>query len=154
MRTRSLLAAIAGVGLLSGCASSEARPVEWDGTYDFGTPGAVESTLVDVEYYPACGNEILAIDGNEWYPFTPENPDDFPDPALDILPVIDGLPSKGNSAGHISTDAAVGAVAAPGPGDAIGTLVVYGNDLAYWVSDSRNLDTWLTASELEYNWVC
>lgn len=146
VRTTATIALMASAGLtLAGCASSEARPVEWDGTYDFGVPGAVESTLQNVEYYPACGNEILTVDGMTWYPFTPENPDEYPDPALDILPVIDGLPNKGSS---------VGMVLPPDPGDDVGTLVIYGNDLAYWLSDSRSLDTWLTASEVEYNWVC
>jgi hypothetical protein len=48
----------------------------------------------------------------------------------------------------------VGRVVAPGPGDDVGTLVIYQNGLAYWVSDSGDLDTWLTDTELTYNWVC
>lgn len=130
---------------LGGCASSSGRPVTWDGEYDFGAPGEAISVTADVPFYPACGNEVLSWDGRDWYPFTPSNPDAFPDPTLDILPTIEGWPSGG---------ASVAMVAAPGPGDDVGTLVVYENDLAYWVSDSRDLDTWMTNTNLTYSWLC
>lgn len=129
------------VVVLGGCA----RPVAGDGEYDFGVPGEVVSVTGDVGFYPACGNEILEWEGRAWFPFTPSNPDAFPDPTLDVLPTIKGWPSVG---------ASVAMVVAPGPGDDVGTLVVYENDLAYWVADSGDLDTWLTNTKLSYNWVC
>ena len=48
----------------------------------------------------------------------------------------------------------IGAVVAPGPGDDVGTLVIYENGLAYWQADSGGLHTWLTTREVEYNWAC
>ena len=45
-------------------------------------------------------------------------------------------------------------VVAPGPGDDVGTLVIYKNDLAYWQADSGDLHTWLTNQKLEYGWAC
>jgi hypothetical protein len=45
-------------------------------------------------------------------------------------------------------------VAEPGPGDDVGTLVVWADGVARWVSDSGNLDVWLIAEELTYDWVC
>jgi hypothetical protein len=48
----------------------------------------------------------------------------------------------------------VARVAPPGPGDDIGTLVVWAVGVARWVSDSGVLDVWLIDDEVTYNWVC
>ena len=45
-------------------------------------------------------------------------------------------------------------VAAPEPGDDVGTLTQYENGFAYWISDSGYISTWLTTTPLTYNWVC
>jgi hypothetical protein len=45
-------------------------------------------------------------------------------------------------------------VVAPGPGDDIGTLVVWADGVARWVSDSRNLDVWMIDDPIRYAWVC
>jgi hypothetical protein len=45
-------------------------------------------------------------------------------------------------------------VVAPGPGDDIGTLVVWSDGVARWVSDSRDLDVWMVDDEITYGWVC
>jgi len=158
MRVRTGLAMAVAALMLASCAvnpggatnpaspTSTASPIGGGAqTYDLGTPGKAVSVTPDVRFYPACGNETVAIDGVRWYQFDPSNPDDYPDPTLDILPMIEGWPGMGSSLPR---------VIAPGPGDDVGTLVVYENDLAYWVSDSHDLDTWLTTRVIDYNWVC
>ena len=40
------------------------------------------------------------------------------------------------------------------PGDDTGTLTIYDDGTAYWVSDNGDLDTWLTTDEITYEWVC
>ncbi len=45
-------------------------------------------------------------------------------------------------------------VVEPGPGDAFGTLVVWADGVAQWLSDSRDLDVWMIDDEIIYNWVC
>lgn len=59
-----------------------------------------------------------------------------------------------DAAAVAAVEGPVGAVVAPGPGDDLGTLVIYENDLAYWEPDSGTLSTWLTNTKIEYNWAC
>ena len=42
----------------------------------------------------------------------------------------------------------------PGPGDDIGTLVVWADGVARWASDSGKLDVWMIDDEITYPWVC
>ncbi len=104
-------------------------------------PDGYSSRTRAVEYYPACGNEVLNDNGRTWYPI---QRDDWPVPGPQAMSVHGG---KGVAA-------SVPMVAAPGPGDNVGTLYVYGNGTAYWTSDSGELDTWLTLIPQSYNWVC
>lgn len=164
MRAR-LWGALAGVMLLSACAIPGLDRDSWNPDDDYGTPGAVIGGDNGVPYYPACGNEILTFDDKQWFPFEPASLEGFPtDPLADAPPPhpTAGEPpapsadAKGGVGDIATLDVAapVGAVVAPGPGDDVGTLVIYDNDLAYWESDSGGLSTWLTAHEIEYNWVC
>ena len=45
-------------------------------------------------------------------------------------------------------------VAEPGPGDDVGTLVVWSDGVAYFVSESGDLFAWLVDEVLTYEWVC
>ena len=45
-------------------------------------------------------------------------------------------------------------VPAPGPGDDVGTLVVWADGVGRWTSDSGDIDVWVVDEELTYNWVC
>lgn len=94
-----------------------------------------------VTYYPACGNEILEHGGRTWYPISR---DDWTTPTAQAL----------SASGGRGISATVPMVAAPGPGDDVGTLYVYRDGRAYWVSDNGELDTWLTLVPQVYNWVC
>ncbi|WP_144016182.1 hypothetical protein [Demequina sp. NBRC 110052] len=120
-----------------------------DGRGDHGTPGEALQVETGVNYYPACGNEVLQWEGPAWYPFTPSNPEDFPEEPIPDWAQGAGMPDAG-----VTTVALVPAVVAPGPGDDVGTLVIYEGALAYWESDSGELATWLTRDEIEYAWVC
>jgi len=126
-----------------------------DAHFNLGVPGEVKQTVTDVSYYPACGNTPLELDGVTWYPFVPTNLDEFPSPAAlgvtgghGFSRVVPGVPAVAVRAG------AVPAVAAPGPGDDVGTVVIYDNRLAHFTSDSGNLSAWLTTKKITYAWVC
>jgi len=95
----------------------------------------------NVAFYPACGNETLEHAGRTWFPI---ERDDWPTPDAQALGA-----SGGRGLGMSAT-----MVAAPGPGDDVGTLYVYPEGRAYWVSDSGDLDTWLTLVPQTYAWVC
>jgi len=153
MRGRVGLAAILAVLLLAGCAAPGAAPHTWGTSYDYGTPGAVADAFSGVVYYPACGNELLTFDGRRWFPFEPSNAADLPSDPLSAASGSDAADAA-DVASLVVGAGPVGAVVAPGPGDDVGTLVVFENDLAYWESDSGRFSTWLTTREIEYNWAC
>lgn len=106
------------------------------------TPGTEEPTASevvavheDVDYYGACGNEVLQLDGERFYPL-------LEDEEIDTTRYGSGMGV------HVST------VSLPGPGDDVGTLTVYGDGYAHFVSDSKTFDIWLTSESRTYNWVC
>ncbi|SEJ61457.1 hypothetical protein SAMN05421637_2405 [Demequina mangrovi] len=137
--------------LLSACAvpgspAEQIGPTGFDDTIDLGIPGALIGTVGGVEGYPACHNESITYDGTTWYPFLPENLADFPE--------VVALASTGGGLGGGTMRIVLPAVVAPGPGDDVGTLSVYEGGFAYWISDSGDLETWLTDRELSYPWIC
>lgn len=108
----------------------------------------------DVAYYPACGNEPVTVNGTTYYPLPSSNPlrfgDDVidpPDPRRYPLPGTPGALGGGGGHGRL------GAVAAPGPGDDVGAMVVYSDGVARYESDSGTVK-WLTTTPQVYNWVC
>jgi len=103
-------------------------------------PQGYASVTHNVVYYPACGNETLIYEGKTWYPISR----DWATPTTQAFAASGG---RGISA-------SVPMVAPPGPGDDLGTLYVYQEGRAYWVSDNGSLDTWLTLVPQTYNWVC
>ncbi|MFW7415466.1 hypothetical protein [Demequina sp. SO4-18] len=147
-QTAGALVAAAAL-MVSGCASEGgvSGPVAWDEELDLGAPGAELDTVDDVGFYPACGNETLTFEGEDWYPFEPANLDDYPSAPLALASAALGF-------ARASAVVALPSVEEPGPGDATGTLTRYDDGFAHWVSDSGNFETWLTATELEYSWVC
>ena len=42
----------------------------------------------------------------------------------------------------------------PGPGDDVGTLVIWADGVARFVSDSGDLTAWMVTDEITYDWVC
>lgn len=117
------------------------------------TTGPAELSVVQVvegvRFYPACGNEVVEVDGVTWYQLLPEEMD-----GLDRTHVPDAS-AVGLPAGVADVvPAALLAVPAPGPGDDVGTLWVFSDGLAFWESDSGTLRTWLTQEERAYGWIC
>ncbi|USQ80727.1 hypothetical protein NF556_03450 [Ornithinimicrobium faecis] len=108
-----------------------------------GDPGATtgpgEDKVVavhdEVRFYPACGNEVLRYEGLELYMLLPEED-------IETLRL-----------GH-GTSVQAPVVAPPGPGEDVGTLTVYGDGYARFVSDNGEFDVWLTPEHRDYNWVC
>lgn len=147
------------VGVLVACAVTPGNPnglaVE--------APTKVVAATVAVDYYPACGNEILTHGSTTWYPFTPAASVTLPEDPIAIAraegllakPDWEGSAAPGGSpAGTIAVSRIVPLVAAPGPGDDTGILVEFDAGLAYWESDNARISTWLTTRPMEYNWVC
>ena len=156
---RVSIVALAAVALASCSTLTETKyPGE---SRNLGVPGEVIAVTEGVEYYPACSNETLAFDGLLYFPFTPSNADEFPYEAGFFAPTVDtdetaqalgGASNASGFGGGLARN--VPFVAAPGPGDDVGTLTQYENGFAYWISDSGYLSTWLTNQKLTYNWVC
>lgn len=146
----AVVAALVLGTLLTACASGvPGGGVEYGERLDLGVPGEVIAVAHDVRGYPACGTEPIEHDGTTWYPFEPSNLDEFP--------TVSALLAAGGLGGGLSAGASrivLPGVVAPGPGDDVGTLTVYEGGLAFWRSDSGDLETWLTDRVLEYRWVC
>lgn len=121
--------------LLAGCGGTGPGP-------DAEVP--VSETIEDVDYYFACGNEVLELpDGRRFYPF--ENQDTVDDE------VYLGAPKpQTTSAILVATTLAV---PPPDPGDDTGTLTVYEDGTARFVSESGT-EAWLTDEERTYDWEC
>jgi hypothetical protein len=114
-------------------------------------PVEIVDVVDAVGFYPACGNETLDHQGTTW--FTLANAaygsvDPSFEQRADVVLSID------REASPVMGRQGLVRVVEPGPGDDIGTLVVWADGVARWVSDSGDLDVWLIDDELTYNWVC
>ena len=112
----------------------------------------IVGTYDGVSFYPACGTEVLDHEGVTWYTLAHDGAQ-ATDPEfakrLSLLAAVDREPSPVSGVNGFAVR-----VAEPGPGDDIGTLVVWDDGVARFVSDSGDLDVWLVDDELEYTWVC
>jgi hypothetical protein len=93
----------------------------------------------DFSYYGACGNEPVDVHGTTYYPLFPEE-----------LAALDQSRYRSDDAG---APAGFARVAPPGPGDDIGTIVLFSDGIARFESDSGRV-IWLSVEEHTYNWVC
>lgn len=124
MKTMRMAVAAALAFALAACASQP------------GIPGDFERQVSGVQYYAACGNEVLVHEGTTWYPIVREG-EHFPVPAA-----MDGA------------GLSLPRVPAPESGDDVGTLWIYEGGYAFFRSDSGKLETWLTTQRQHYAWVC
>lgn len=134
---RRVSAAVLGVVLCAatGCGADEPQSVD------------VVRVLEDQQYYYACGNEVLVLtDGQKLYPLHPDEQADVDDTAYDIA-----APAALGGASVVGVSRWT--VVAPGPGDDTGTLTIYADGMAHWVSDT-GIEAWLSETPREYNWVC
>lgn len=113
---------------------------------------AIEAVFQEVAFYPACGNETLEHLGRTWSTVVDADGTAM-DPALERLATELLAPPREPS--PVGDDIhGLARVVAPGPGDDVGTLVVWADGVARWVSDSGDLDVWLTDQPVAYTWVC
>jgi hypothetical protein len=104
-----------------------------------------------VGFYPACGTETLDHQGVRWYPLAPPGIDALDS---DIQDRLDEILATEREVSPIAGTRGMVRVPAPGPGDNVGTLVVWADGVARWVSDSGDLDVWMIDDEVVYTWVC
>jgi hypothetical protein len=109
-----------------------------------GGAASVEVTAVyeGIEFYPGCGNETLRWEGTTWYQVQQS---DFPEEYAAVVGVDRVMPESVQGFAK---------VVPPGPGDDVGTLTVWADGVARFVSDSGDLSTWMVDDELTYDWVC
>ncbi len=104
-----------------------------------------------VEFYPACGSETLDHLGVRWYQLVHSGYE----PAYPQLQEqFDEVIAVARDESPVAGVAGLVRVVAPGVGDDIGTLVVWADGLARWVSDSRDLDVWMTDEQIVQPWPC
>ncbi len=128
----------------------ETTPTEAPDTTVANTSGAsvveVVEVVDDVQYYPGCSNEAVEIDGTTWYP-VPEWGSDVTAALFGQIMAVTRQEPADQPQGFARR------VAPPGPGDDVGTLVVYADGFARYESDSGTV-IWLTTDVLTYDWVC
>jgi hypothetical protein len=117
------------------------------------TAGLVPIVAVseDVRFYPACGNETLEIHGVTWYPIVHVGYEPFDD---SMQAYLDDVNSREREPSPVVGVRGFARVAPPGPGDDVGTLVVWADGVARWVSHSGELDVVMVDVPITYNWVC
>ncbi len=110
------------------------------------TSGGVPVTDVveNVGYYYACGNEVLQLpDGRSFWPLLEQD-------RVNRTKYLD-TPTDDNALAF--TGSLTLAVAPPRPGDDIGTLTVYEDGMAKYVSH-RGTTAWLDDEPVTYGWEC
>ena len=104
-----------------------------------------------VHAYPACGNESLDHLGVTWYPLVHTGYDPID---TSLQPRVDAIFDVEREEPPDARFQGLVRVMEPGPGDDIGTLVVWADGVARWISDSGDLDVWMIDDEIEYMWLC
>ena len=164
MRTVSVAAALVGL-TLTGCGATDPAgtlpppspatslvPATTTSTTAPRTTAPVPIVAVHegVAFYPACGNETLRFDGVTWYQLN--HYDGYDEEYAAIYQAFADAEREPSPVGVRRGFAP--AVVAPGPGDDVGTLVIWADGVARWVSDSGDLDVWMVDDEITYNWAC
>ena len=150
-----MIAVVGAIVAMSGCRTDDTRATSTEPSPQV----TVASTTVDgvveiteivrkVAYYPGCQNESVVIDDTTWWPVAEWADDDGPIDALyaEITSVTRQEPVD-------PLEELALRVGPPGPGDDVGTLFVYADGHAWYLSES-GVGVWLTTAEQTYNWVC
>lgn len=112
-------------------------------------PVPIVAVHEDVAFYPACGNETLTFDGVTWYQLNFYDGYDE-----EYAAIYQAFADADREPSPVTGPRGFARVVAPGPGDDIGTLVIWADGVARWVSDSGDLDTWMVDAEIVYLWEC
>ena len=159
VRTRDRASAVGLLGLgaiscsiaFAGCGTDDEAPVASQSAATVTAPPVeIVSVYEAVEFYPACGNETLQHQGLTWYPLKPPGIEELD---ADVQPLLDEVLAVERENSPVSGVRGL-RVVAPGPGDDLGTLVVWADGVARWVSDSRDLDVWMIDDPVRYVWEC
>jgi hypothetical protein len=145
---------VASVLVLVGCSSPQNPSGE-------PTDITIVDVIENVQWYPACATSPIDLGGRLFYPLP------FGAPAVDesMYP----LPARASALGSGGSAAADGesmnsryfmtlsltlpGVAPPGPGDDVGTVIIYSNGMARFESESGTV-AWLTTEKQYYGYVC
>jgi hypothetical protein len=114
-------------------------------------PVPIVEVYEGVGFYPACGNTPLAFEGVTWYPVAHVGYNASQD---DLALLMDELAMIVREPSPVAGARGFARVVPPGPGDDVGTLVIWADGVARWVSDSGLQDVWMVDHELIYNWDC
>lgn len=117
---------------------------------------AVTAVHSGVQYYGACGNETLVYQDTTYYPLPHDELSAIDLTAHRSLLIKDSVTTtapEGATDQASTIRHAVAMIPAPGPGDDVGTLTVFDDHLAHFVSDSGT-EYWLTTQFRSNNWVC
>ena len=121
---------------LAGCARSDAPTP---------TGPQIVAVVEDFNWYPPCATNPIEIEGDLYYPLPwgapPVDESKYP------------LPTPTVAALAVSIDLGLPRVVPPGPGDDIGTVILYSDGMARFESESGNV-AWLTREEQQYGYVC
>lgn len=143
------IASLVGCGATADTATPTSQPVETSTALPAPVPIlAVEEA---VEFYPACGNEVLDHLGQRWYPIVREGSEPMD---RDLQDEVDATFAVDRAKPPATMVQGLTRVSPPGPGDDTGTLVIWADGVARWTSDSGSLDVWMIDDEITYNWVC
>lgn len=105
----------------------------------------------DVEFYPACGNETLNHSGQMWYPIARVGFDPMDASLQETVDAVLGVEREESPVARMQ---GLVRVSPPEPGDDVGTMVVWADGVARWVSDNGDLDVWMIDREITYTWDC
>lgn len=117
-----------------------------------------------VDYWAACGDIPLDLDGVRYYPLIPEDHEagelDQHEALLDEPEHLSAPtppdPATDSSAADVPATvvaAGISGLAPPEPEDEVGTATVFSDDIVHFISDSGQ-QLWLSPEPREYLWDC
>lgn len=151
MRSRPVTAAfvLSVLMVATGCGGESDAGSEVGSSTDPDGIVTISAAHWGVEYYGACGNETVVVDGVTYYPLLAEE---------QARLAIDRYPTSAAEQAELlgETDDAlwdIQRVVAPGPGDDVGKMLIYIDGTARFESDSGRV-LWLSAEPKTYEWDC
>ncbi len=104
---------------------------------------AIKEAFDGFQYYGACGNETVLVGETTFYPLLPDELARLDESRY----ASEAPPTTGAKSGLAAR------VVPPGPGDDVGTMLVFEDGIARFESESGRV-RWLTDQEHTYNWEC